>query len=249
MKETTSKAISEGSDDIFFKTNTAEGLEKIRSRLLDLTHRNKLLNFRHTKKTTLRVVDSIPDILFNRLTDNKSLTFKPIPEPKREEYQEENVATVSKKPSAKQYAEIKGISTDYDLIARSADKTTLIHPYIQTLHYPLELEAILRKIESGARTAIEETGTNFLYLAFGFLEWLETDTSTQSYLAPLLLMPVTITRNKKPNPQTGAFEYSIEYSGEDLTINYCLSEKLRRDFGIDLPEQEDGDTPEKYFKK
>jgi len=45
------------------------GLEKIRTRLLDLTARNRLLNFRHPKASSLRFVDTALDTVFKELVD------------------------------------------------------------------------------------------------------------------------------------------------------------------------------------
>ena len=41
----------------------------------------------------------------------------------------------------------------------------------------------------------------------------------------------------------------LQYIGEDLTTNLSLVEKLRRDFGLDMPYIEDGETPEQYFER
>jgi len=41
---------------------------------------------------------------------------------------------------------------------------------------------------------IEETGTNMLYLIFGFLEFNEREDSERPQLAPLLVLPVTLER-------------------------------------------------------
>jgi len=266
------------SDD-FFHGNTKAGLDRLRTRLLDLTNRNRLLHFRHSKKSSLRVVDELPNVLFNRLLDGDKLVFKPVPEPKPEEYlpletagmlpkegmfgegddgnkTEEHEANLgpfggSRKPTAKQHAEKLGIATSYDLPeSENVQVVPLKHQdkYIQTLHYPPELESILRRISSSARTAIEESGTNMLYFAFGFLEWYDTDTSTQEHFAPLLMLPVSIAHGK-PSRETGLFEYTIEYSGEDIVPNLSLVEKLKRDFSLDFPSLEDDDTPETFFTK
>ncbi len=61
--------------------STEAGLEKIRTRLLDLTNRNRLLNFRHSKNSSLRVVDVNPNVVFRRLMDLEKLQFVPVPEP------------------------------------------------------------------------------------------------------------------------------------------------------------------------
>ncbi|MGE3512188.1 MAG: DUF4011 domain-containing protein, partial [Vicinamibacterales bacterium] len=52
----TSKAPAIGAE--FLSGGTAAGLEKVRARLLDLTNRNRLLNFRHTSASSIRIVDA-----------------------------------------------------------------------------------------------------------------------------------------------------------------------------------------------
>ena len=42
-------------------------LENLRNRLLDLTTRNRLINFRHTRGASLRVIDELPDQLTETL--------------------------------------------------------------------------------------------------------------------------------------------------------------------------------------
>ena len=61
--------------------NTETGLDRIRTRLLDLTNRNRLLNFRHSNSSSLRVVDVPVGSVFRRLCDNERLAFLPVPEP------------------------------------------------------------------------------------------------------------------------------------------------------------------------
>jgi Protein of unknown function (DUF4011) len=85
-----------------------------------------------------------------------------------------------------------------------------------------------------------------LYLIFGFLEWYESDDSKQVHLAPLVILPVTIER---AGGRGRAVETVLEYSGEDLESNLSLVEKMRRDFGLEIPLVEDDDTPEAYFAK
>src|ERR1700758_4444593 len=63
----------------FLTGSTEIGLDRIRTRLLDLTNRNKLLNFRHSNASSLRVVDVGIDPVFGRLRDNEKLAFSPVP--------------------------------------------------------------------------------------------------------------------------------------------------------------------------
>src|ERR1035441_8188789 len=65
----------------FLTGSTEIGLDRIRTRLLDLTNRNKLLNFRHSNASSLRVVGVGIDSVFARLRDNDKLAFLPVPEP------------------------------------------------------------------------------------------------------------------------------------------------------------------------
>jgi len=241
-----------------------EGLESLRKRLLDLSKRNKLLNFRHSNKSSLRVVDELPDELFRRLTVQEAkLAFKPVPDPEQKTNDELNTPDPPflfvgdaepsieghKKVSAKDCAESLGIKTSFDL-PESGNQNNPLHfdKYIQTLHYPADLENILRKISGSARTVLEESGTNMLYLIFGFLEWYEDPNSSQPLFAPLVSLPVQISKNKPSKATGGAYEFVIEHTGEDLLTNLSLLERMKA-FGISLPELGDDDTPETYFKR
>src|SRR6266446_100451 len=55
----------------FLTGSTEIGLDRIRTRLLDLTNRNKLLNFRHSPASSLRVVDVPIDTVFRQLRDTE----------------------------------------------------------------------------------------------------------------------------------------------------------------------------------
>ena len=80
------------SDAAQIKTETTARLIKdLRSRLLDLSNRNRLLNFKFSarSRTHVRVIDELPDILFGKLIDGKSLTFKSLPELEDDEPEDE----------------------------------------------------------------------------------------------------------------------------------------------------------------
>ena len=56
-------------------------LERVRRRLLDLSANNALLNYRHPKTSSLRIVDEVPALVFARLVDNGRMSFGPLTEP------------------------------------------------------------------------------------------------------------------------------------------------------------------------
>ena len=215
----------------FLTGSTEIGLDRIRTRLLDLTNRNKLLNFRHSPASSLRVVDVPIDTVFRQLRDTEKLAFASVPEP--------DVA--GEPPPAKDYADDLGWNTSFDL-GNSDDRAQAL----PVLLYHEQLDTLSRKIASAAKTAIEESGANMLYLVFGFLEWYESDDSKQPHLAPLVVLPVTIER---AGGKGRAVEAVLEYSGEDVETNLSLVEKMRRDFGLEVPPLEEDDTPELYFAR
>ena len=230
----------------FLEGSTEAGLEKIRTRLLDLTNRNRLLNFRYSTASSLRIVDVDIDAVFRRLLDGEKLPFHPVPEPDLDiDDTDEGGAShaQSAKPSASDYAATLGWHTAYDLQASDSAGHSDTLP---VLHYVEGLETLTRKIGSAAKTAIEESGTNMLYLVLGFLEWYEAEDSQQPRYAPLLTVPLTLERN---GAKGHGFECIIEYSGDDFATNLSLVERMRRDFALEIPLVEDDDSPEKYFAR
>ena len=211
------------------------GLENIRRRLLDLTNRNKLISFRHAR-SSLRIVDVDLDSVYQSLLDDKRFPFVHVPEPSKE-----YIAELGEKPAAKDFAEEIGWLTAYDLVKGTGQTACL-----PVLYYQEDFETIIRKIGTSARTAIEESGANILHLVFGLLEWRESDDSTQIRQAPLLVVPVSLITPKAKEEDRSI---RLQYTGEDLTTNLSLVEKLRRDFGLDMPYIEEGETPEQYFER
>ena len=71
-------SVATGIDD-FIKA----AMEQYRAKLLDLSSRNPLVNFRHSERSRshIRVVDEIPEKLFEKLETSRQLWFAPLPEP------------------------------------------------------------------------------------------------------------------------------------------------------------------------
>lgn len=229
-------------------------IDRIRRRLLDLTRRNTLLNYKHPAGRCLRIVDELPDQLFQQLLAGKPFTLAPVPFPKQKDLEalrntDGSALANSKRsrPQSREWAVHLGLATDYEVPAQSTGERRHADLNIQTLLYPDDLEARLTKILRTARTAIEESGVNILYLAFGFLEWRENG-GGEPNLAPLVLLPVKLERGSIDR-RTHRYKFTVEYSGEDLTGNLSLREKLAKDFGVQLPEFEEEATPESYMKQ
>ncbi|QYF72334.1 DUF4011 domain-containing protein [Cryobacterium sp. PAMC25264] len=85
----------------------------------------------------------------------------------------------------------------------------------------------LRYLANKAKTIVEETGANNLYLAFGMLHWTFNDRELRS---PLVLVPVTMVTASRGT----SYRLTVDESGAS-TPNYCLLEKLRLSFNLDIP--------------
>jgi len=194
------------------------------------------------------------------LLSEEELRFQAIPDPTREEliqygYIEIDSETgldtrVKKDPAATEWARLLGYDTSYALpLPTIHGETRAKHQdkIIQTLMFPSEMEARLRGLRNKAETAIEETGANICYVAFGFLEWLESRDSDKLRHAPLLLVPVRIAKGRL-NRANGTYNYTVAYTGEDIFPNLSLREKLRIDFGLALPDLDELTSPEDYFR-
>lgn len=114
---------------------------------------------------------------------------------------------------------------------------------LETRLGPDGLQKRLLKLSRDAKAAEEEQGVNILFLAMGFLTWFEDETSNVKREAPLLLLPVELVRNQR----TSTFD--LRFRDDEISTNLPLQERLKGDFGIDLPEieTEEGWKPDGYF--
>src|SRR5208282_4091603 len=105
------------------------------------------------------------------------------------------------------------------------------------------LEKRLLSIYRDAKTAEEEQGINILFLAIGFLRWYEDDHSEVVREAPLVLLPVSLNRDRRRST------FELRSRDEDLSANQAIQERLRTDFAIALPGLPEGDDwrPSNYF--
>ena len=91
---------------------------------------------------------------------------------------------------------------------------------------PTERVQRLQALATSARTAVEETGANNLYLAIGALAW-ESDGSRLH--SPLILIPVNLERTGDD------FRLILDETGAS-TPNYSFLDRFARDTGIELTE-------------
>ena len=91
---------------------------------------------------------------------------------------------------------------------------------------PTERVQRLQALATSARTAVEETGANNLYLAIGTLHW---DSDGSRLHSPLILIPVNLERTGDD------FRLILDETGVS-TPNYSFLDRFARDTGIELTE-------------
>ncbi len=80
--------------------------------------------------------------------------------------------------------------------------------------------------------AIEETGANMLFLVLGFLDYPDQRDSDRIFSAPLISIPVALAKRESGGQQV----FSLQYTGDDVSENLSLREKLKTDHALILPE-------------
>ncbi len=192
-------------------------------RLLDLTLRNGLLNFRLTKSSV-----PIMSVQLSELEDalSEREEFQVIAKP--EDWQDDT-------RSAELFQSVGGTHPFAPLLRGEFERKRL-----RANLSALELEMRLVHLYRTSRVSLEENGANTLYLSLGLLKWYETDISEMPRYAPLVLVPVEILRKSSRQG------YVIRMRDEEPQMNITLLEMLRQDFGIDiggldpLPKDEQG---------
>ena len=145
-----------------------------------------------------------------------------------------------------EYARKHGINPNFELPKEAKDLSEKHKDKdLQTILKPDQMDKKLSGIKSRVRSALNEKGINTLYLAFGFIEWVESESSDIKILSPLVLLPVDLEekRSKKGS------QFLVSGSDNDPQINIALKAKFERDFGIILNDLEEDELPEKYFSK
>lgn len=236
-------------------------LEALRKRLLDLSGRSTLLNYKHQHKNHVRLVDELPAQLASRLLDGSEVRLDPIPAPRLPELVDRGYVEVDAEtgdtrelrppPSASEWGRELSFDMSVDLpadttVARGDARHS--DDVAQTQYFAQELENRLSNLGRRARLSIQERGANVLYLAFGFMEWMPEGETAKSYHSPLFLIPVSLRQESARKRGSGRHPpWFVKWTEEELLPNLSLHERLKRDFGQELPPLDDDTSVEGYL--
>src|SRR3954471_5210821 len=184
-------------------------VQQWKNALLDLSLRNRLINYTQRSGLALTVPGSALGVLENFLHDGTPITLLPGDQLAAVQ-QERGIATARELPEEQ--------LTELLVERRELHADVTRGGYLPTL----------RNLAYKAKTVLEETGANNLYLALGSLVW---ELDGRPLCSPLILIPVVLA----PMGRTGAYRLSLDESGSS-TPNYCLLEKLRQLHGLSIPQ-------------
>jgi very-short-patch-repair endonuclease len=229
--------------------NIRELLDQARRELLDLSTRNRLLSIPVGSKSArvIHIYDELSSEIFRLLVGEKK-AFGFLPGKKPETTQESgDLISGTTQPSqdgAGDDDEIGLSPPDEDDDKNTGLAKRHVDSRLQTSLTPEGLQRRLLELYRNARTIIEETGVNILYLAIGHLKWFEADNSDTPRFAPLILVPVELFR------KSAAERFYMRGREEDVEENLSLRAKLEADFEIKLPEFPDAEDLglEAYFE-
>ncbi|TKJ28361.1 DUF4011 domain-containing protein [Blastococcus sp. CCUG 61487] len=183
-------------------------VQQWKNALLDLSLRNRLINFTDRTGLTLHVPDASLPVLERFVHDGTPITLLP----------GDQLAAVQTERGLTSAADLPEAQLADLLVDRRE-----VHADVTTGGYLPRL----RNLAYRAKTVLEETGANNLYLALGSLVW---ELDGRPLRSPLVLVPVTLT----PLSRAGSYRLALDESGSS-TPNYCLLEKLRQLHGLVVP--------------
>ena len=151
-------------------SNIDRKIDAWQNKLLDLGKRNRLLNYRDTKRSNLRILK--PD--FSEMWESFVLDEKPLEFPYYDDFD-----AISE-------------SDEGTGLPREA--------FVATNQPIKDQQKTLRNLRNKAKIVMEEQGVNVLYLAFGFLKWTEAGHSEYPLQSPIVLVPVSLSWESITSP-------------------------------------------------
>lgn len=145
-------------------------------------------------------------------------------------------------PDLREHARIHNFDPSFDLPFEVQGEEHQ-DEFIQTLMVPDGLDRRLRGVYQKYQDFYRETGINILQIAFGFLEWTESQDSEKKNSSPILLLSISMERKKT----SSGYVYEISAENDKPDINDTLVEKLKSEFGLKLPRLEDDESLASYF--
>ncbi len=250
-------------------------LKPLREKLIDVSLRSRLLNYRDLGSQTLPLLPCDLDTLYQWLvTSGKELEVEGVPKSESRDESTEPAEEDAQPALAKPSVDFSGEDATHDI------KDGTLRSRDSMLKTENRMTALFRKY----RECLDAFGSNLCFMALGFLEW--TDPNRQDdekRYAPLILVPVALSKVRREvaveagsdefdlvdesyprhrgRPRAArpsltsrmmAYRFTVKYDGEDIADNVALRLKLESlPGGISLEAfdaEEDNATVEEYLE-
>ena len=185
-------------------------IERWQRKLLDLSLRNRLLNYRDSKQTLPLRCPSVAALEDELAAGKKFRGFS------LSDSDPFGSRTLSPEDAER---------IEEEVIRDAFERRQVVVPLTGQ-----EMNKRLLTLYRRARSDMQEGGTNTLFLAAGFLRWKKTEGDKRTYRAPLVLIPIKLERRSAQSP------FRIAHHEDDVRINSTLLEFLKRDFHLGIPE-------------
>lgn len=178
------------------------------TQLLDTSKRNRLLYFKPSPTSTVKLTEPTLQAIYTHLVEKeRPFQFYPL-EP------EENLLDFDDDET-----EVRELS--FPPLRADEVRSNLSDKRLWRTLYSLRLKS---------RSSLQEQGIVTLFLAFGFLEWTEAVSSSIRVRSPLILVPVELIQESSRD------NYRLVLFENEITINPTLLHILDTSFGLTLPE-------------
>ncbi len=184
-------------------------LEHWEHELLDLGKRNKMINYKESKRTTMKLTSPDFNELWERIALNEEeLTFKR-PVDRNSDLRIFSMLTLLEILSQPIPVTKGDIDTDISFIER---------------------QKTLKNLRAKSKLSLDEQGNNILYMTVGFVEWRDDISANGSWIkSPLIMVPVSLVLESVNTP------YVLKRYEDDIVVNPTLAYYWNEKYGITLP--------------
>ncbi len=184
-------------------------LQSWENKLLDLSLRNRLLNVKYGRGCVPVIPASLSGFEDN-LASGGTCVIEPLPEKLCDQ------CAANEYRADAETAEFLRGEAKPDAVLRSPVKN------------PEELGSLLQKFYREAQNSYSENGSNSFFLTAGMLKWYESEAARTPKYAPIILIPVELSRKNVRSP------FTLSGKDEESIVNFSLLEMLRQFFRIEI---------------
>lgn len=221
----------------------SKSIEAWKAKLLDTSKRNKSINYRDTKLSSLSFIHpSFSSFISSDVSTYKIATPFDNNEESFDENEDDKTNSEEYIKCNKKNIKRKNVYSLVDLLPCIEDtKDYKDEKVLFTTYDGIDQKRALRTLLNRSKSFYEEYAINVLFLSVGILEWYENDEENECLRSPLLFIPVILNQDSFKSP------YVLKIEKDDYSINDSLVYRLKTDFNLDINYVEDSANLETFY--